>query len=250
MMLFGIIGADDIQSIIEGENMVDRKMVEDLDFISQFQNLQQSVDTLMNDLIERKQSDSVLPNPTLYSYYKNLNNRVIWLNDEIYRESIVPLVKNIIFWNKKDEDNRVPVTERKPIKIMINSYGGEIDATFQMIDIIKLSKTPIYTYNMGVAMSGGFFILISGHKRFALAASQSLCHQGSGAFEGEAETIKSHTAQYNKTLSKLFDHVASCTKISKDLLNKKKKTEWFINGEEQVQLGVVDKIIDDFTDLL
>lgn len=236
--------------IVEGENMADKKIVEDLDFISQFQSLQQNVDALMNDLIERKQNDSVLPNPVLYSYYKNLNNRVIWLNDEIYRESIVPLVKNIIFWNKEDEDNKIPVSYRKPIKIMINSYGGEIDATFQMIDIIKLSKTPIYTYNMGVAMSGGFFILISGHKRFALPSSQALCHQGSGAFEGEAETIKSHTAQYNKTLAKLFEHVASRTKISKDLLNKKKKTEWFINGDEQLQLGVVDAMVTDFSELI
>lgn len=203
--------------------MADKKIIEDLDFVSQFQKLQQNVDALMSDLIERKQNDSVLPNPALYSYYKNLNNRVIWLNDEIYRESIVPLVKNIIFWNKEDEDNKISISDRKPIKIMINSYGGEVDATFQMIDIIKLSKTPIYTYNMGVAMSGGFFILISGHKRFALSSSQALCHQGSGAFEGEAETIKSHTAQYNKTLAKLFEHVASRTKISKDLLNKKKR---------------------------
>lgn len=236
--------------IVEGENMADKKIIEDLDFVSQFQKLQQNVDALMSDLIERKQNDSVLPNPALYSYYKNLNNRVIWLNDEIYRESIVPLVKNIIFWNKEDEDSKIPISDRKPIKIMINSYGGEVDATFQMIDIIKLSKTPIYTYNMGVAMSGGFFILISGHKRFALSSSQALCHQGSGAFEGEAETIKSHTAQYNKTLAKLFEHVASRTKISKDLLNKKKKTEWFINGDEQLQLGVVDAMVTDFSELI
>ena len=236
--------------IVEGENMADKKIIEDLDFVSQFQKLQQNVDALMSDLIERKQNDSVLPNPALYSYYKNLNNRVIWLNDEIYRESIVPSVKNIIFWNKEDEDNKIPISDRKPIKVMINSYGGEVDATFQMIDIIKLSKTPIYTYNMGVAMSGGFFILISGHKRFALSSSQALCHQGSGAFEGEAETIKSHTAQYNKTLAKLFEHVASRTKISKDLLNKKKKTEWFINGDEQLQLGVVDAMVTDFSELI
>ena len=62
--------------IVEGENMADKKIIEDLDFVSQFQNLQQNVDALMSDLIERKQNDSVLPNPVLYSYYKNLNNRV------------------------------------------------------------------------------------------------------------------------------------------------------------------------------
>ena len=55
---------------------------------------------------------------------------------------------------------------------------------------------------------------------------------------------------YNKTLNKLFEHVLDSTKISKELLNKKKKTEWFINGEEQVELGVADEIVTNINDLL
>lgn len=232
--------------------MVEKKIAEsDTDFSEIFQDLKNNVDTLMTDFIARQNEDSVFPNPGVYTYYKNYNNRVIWLSDEIYRESTVPIIKNILIWNREDDANGVKPEERKPIKLMINSYGGDIDAMFPLVDVIKASKTPVYTYNMGVAMSCGFYILIAGHKRYSLEHSQSLCHQGSGAFQGEAETIKSHTAQYNKTLNTIFDHVVSCTKISKELLNKKKKTEWFINGAEQVELGVVDKIItDDITDLL
>lgn len=189
-----------------------------------------------------------LPDPFKLSYYNDLNNRVIYLDDEIDRDTVTPIIRMIVAWNRNDKD--LSYDNRHPIKIVINSYGGDIDATLSLIDIIKISKTPVYTYNIGVAMSGGFYVLIAGHKKYALKNSQSLAHQGSGGFEGTAEEIKSHTAQYNKLLARLFDHILECTKISKDLLNKKKRTEWFINGEEQVELGVVDKIITDIDELL
>ncbi len=189
-----------------------------------------------------------LPDPFKLSYYNDLNNRVIYLDDEIDRGTVTPIIRMIVAWNRKDKE--LSRDQRRPIKILINSYGGDIDATLSLIDVIKISKTPVYTYNVGVAMSGGFYILIAGHKKYALRNSQSLAHQGSGGFEGTAEEIKSHTAQYNKLLARLFDHILECTKIPKDLLNKKKKTEWFINGEEQVELGVVDEIIADIDELL
>ena len=211
-------------------------------------NVENDVVVVPVDISKITEENGGLPDPFKLSYYNDLNNRVIYLDDEIERDTITPIIRMIVAWNRNDKD--LPISERRPIKIIINSYGGDIDATLSMVDIIKISKTPIYTYNVGVAMSGGFYILIAGHKKYALKNSQSLVHQGSGGFEGTAEEIKSHTAQYNKLLARLFDHVLGCTKIPKDLLNKKKKSEWFINGEDQVELGVVDGIITDIDELV
>lgn len=192
--------------------------------------------------------DSCLPDPYLYEYYDGIKNRTLYLEDDIGPEVILLMSKMILAWNREDKD--LPVEERKPIKVMIYSYGGEVDATLHFIDLCLASKTPIYTYNMGVAMSGGFYILLAGSKRFAFKNSQSLCHQGSGSFTGEAENIKSHTTQYNKILNKLYDYVLERTTIPKDVFNKKKKTEWFINGDEQIKLGIVDKLIDSIDELI
>ena len=195
-------------------------------------------------------SNNVLPDPYLFNYYDDLKNRILYLDSEIERDSLIPLTKMILSWNREDYVNKVPISERKPIKIFIFSYGGEIDATLHFIDICITSKTPIYTYNMGVAMSGGFYILLAGSKRFALKNSQSLCHQGSGGFQGSAEDIKTHTAQYNKLLKVLSDYTLERTKIPKELYAKKKRTEWFINGSEQVELGIIDKIIEDMDEVI
>lgn len=123
--------------------MVEKKVAEsDTDFSEIFQDLKNNVDTLMTDFIARQNEDSVFPNPGVYTYYKNYNNRIIWLSDEIYRESTVPIIKNILIWNREDEAHGVKQEERKPIKLMINSYGGDIDALKQSnlirLNIIKL----------------------------------------------------------------------------------------------------------------
>lgn len=187
--------------------------------------------------------NDMLPDPYLYTYYNDLRNRTLYLDEEIKRETLIPLTKMILAWN--NEDKETPIKQRKPIKILIYSYGGEVDATLHFIDVCLMSKTPIWTFNMGVAMSGGFYILLAGHKRFAVKNSQSLVHQGAGSFDGSAEEIKTHTTQYNKLLKTLADYTLERTKIPKSLFDKKKKSEWFINGVEQVELGVVDEMITD-----
>lgn len=67
--------------------------------------------------------------------------------------------------------------------------------------------------------------------------------------EGTAEQVRTHQAQYTKQLKLLSDFVIERTKISKELYGRKKKTEWFINGAEQVEYGIVDKLIDDISEL-
>lgn len=208
------------------------------------------VATLKYDLIDRAREDTHLPKPEMYMYYKGLKNRTIWLDDTLSELLSIPITQMILEWNKEDEENNIPVDSRKPIKIFIYTLGGGIDEIFQLADIIDLSKTPVYTYNMGMALSAGLDVLISGHKRFALKNSKALYHSGSAGIQGTAEQIQSQTAQYAKQLDILNERVLKRTKISKELLKKKKKSEWFIIGNEQVELGIVDELITDISELL
>ena len=213
------------------------KKIEDLDFLDGI------------PLAVALPEDSTLPDPGRLMYYDGLKNRTLYLENEIDREYLIDFSKMIIAFNREDDEKEIPVEKRKPIKILIFSYGGEIDATQHLLDMIAISKTPVYTINFGVAMSGGLYALLAGHKRFALKNSQALIHEGSGAMEGTAEQVRTHQAQYTKQLKLLSDFVIERTKISKELYGRKKKTEWFINGTEQVEYGIVDKLIDDISEL-
>ena len=65
---------------------------------------------------------------------------------------IADAIDNYIrFFNTQDEQNNIPAEERKPIKIYIDSIGGDIMGTLTIIDAIRQSETPVITINTGQA---------------------------------------------------------------------------------------------------
>ena len=82
-----------------------------------------------------------LPNPDLLTYYKDEKDRVLWIEGEI-GDGLFELSKMILRYNMEDKD--IPVEERKPIKIFINSPGGDLDSTLAFIGMINIS-IPIVT---------------------------------------------------------------------------------------------------------
>lgn len=190
--------------------------------------------------LEIPEMDMVLPDPSLVVFYKNLANREIWLDSEINADTI-EISKLILHFNKLDAG--IPVEDRKPIKIYLHSYGGDADACFNLIDTIEMSETPVYTYNMGVAMSAAFLILIAGHKRFCTKSSTALVHSGSGGVQGTFEQSEAQMKNYKHMVDAMREYVLKKTKIDQKKFNKNKSIEWYIYSDEQVSLGIVDKII-------
>lgn len=128
---------------------------------------------------------------------------------------------------------------------MIHSYGGDLDACFAMLDVMNISKTPIYTYNMNACMSAGALIYLNGHKRYAMPLSTVLIHQGQGGAGGQYEQVLAQTENYKKMISMIKENVLAHTKISKAVLTKNFNKEWYIYIEDQVKYGITDEIIKD-----
>jgi len=187
-----------------------------------------------------------LPDPDMLMFYKNLENRELWLDSSIDITTL-EISKIILHFNKMDRG--IPVEERKPIKLFIYSYGGEVSACFNLIDTIEMSKTPVYTYNMGVSMSAAFLILIAGHKRFATKNSTALIHSGSGGTQGTYEQTEAQMKDYKHSVSMMREYILQRTKIDSKLLNKNKSIEWYLYKEDQINYGVVDKIIESTDEL-
>lgn len=152
----------------------------------------------------------------------------------------------IRFWNQYDNENNIPVEERKPIKIYIDSNGGDLGATFTMMDAIRMSKTPVWTINIGAADSGGFFTFITGHKRFAYPHSSFLFHEGAAQVGGTSGQFENFSAFYKKQLNRLKDSLLEYTKVSEDLYEEKKREDWWLDADEALELGICDEIIKEF----
>ena len=201
----------------------------------------------MQVLIPNNLENLQLPSPELLTYYRNLEDRVIWIDYGV-DESILEVSKLIMYFNK--EDRNVPVEQRNPIKLLLYSYGGDGQACFSLLDVIALSKTPVYTINMGVAMSAGLLILLAGHKRFCLKNSTALAHSGSGGASGTFEQTEAQMKDYKRFIDTMRNYIIERTNIDVKTLNKYKSKEWYLYAEEQTKYRVVDKIIDDIDEIL
>lgn len=205
------------------------------------------MDEVLKIAIPKNMETLQLPSPELLNYYRDLEDRIVWIDYGV-DETILEVSKLIMHFNKLDKD--IPVEERKPIKLLLYSYGGDGQACFSLLDVIALSKTPVHTINMGVAMSAGLLILLAGHKRFCLKNSTALAHSGSGGTCGSYEQTEAQMKDYKRFVETMRNYIIERTNIDTKTFNKYKSKEWYLYSDDQVKYGVVDKIVEDITEIL
>ena len=168
-------------------------------------------------------------------------NRNIVLTD--IDASIADSVNSYIqFFNRIDQEKKIDVNKRTPIKIYIDSNGGNLEACFTIIDAITMSKTPVWTINIGKAYSAGFFIFITGHKRFAYPNSSFLFHEGSTGIYQDANKFKNYADFYKQQLEQLRAITLEHTQIEPEEYDKHVKDDWWFDVNEALKYGVTDKI--------
>lgn len=188
-----------------------------------------------------------LADPSMVNYYQCLDNRILWVDGEI-DITLLEITRLIMYWNIQDKG--IPVEARKPIKLFIFSPGGNLAETMHACSIMQMSKTPVWTVNMGMAMSGGFLLLINGHKRFTMPYARAMFHRGSGGAAGTYGQAEDAMKDYNAQMNDMQNLVLERTKISKQAFGKHKDRDWYFGAEEQVKNGVVDEIITDLEQII
>lgn len=180
-------------------------------------------------------------------YSDQLNFREILITGDITDTLIERAVIPIINFNRHDEacESKIKDYVREPIKLLINSSGGLVDACMALVSTIKASKTPIHTIVLGKAYSAGFLILIAGHERYAQRYARVMMHPGSGGYVGSIPSILKHAHSVYELQERVNDYVVENTLISKADMDEMTEHEedWYMYAEEALCAGVVDGII-------
>lgn len=176
-----------------------------------------------------------------YFYLRDLRQRKLFINTAIDQSSIIAIIRHIMQYNA--EDRNIPVEKRKPILLYLTSEGGQVDAGFELIDVIQNSKTPVYTINLGYWYSMGFLIGIAGHKRFASANSKMLMHDGSTFVYNSGAKAQDQMRFQAKTDERIKQYVMSRSKITSDDYDKQFRSEWYLFADEAKEKGFIDFII-------
>jgi ATP-dependent Clp protease protease subunit len=186
--------------------------------------------------------DATLPTP---------KSRDLFFNKQVDQSSIAELSQSIITINKNDEylNKLYPVYglsyKPAPIKIYIDSYGGSVYQCFGLLSIMDNSQTPIHTIVTGTAMSCGFMMAIHGHKRFAMRNSTLMFHQVGSAVWGKLKDMEEEISEVQRLQKRIMEMTVKRTKISLAKLeeNYKTKTDWYMDADEALANGVIDKIL-------
>lgn len=192
---------------------------------------------------------SDIPEPEEFNYWTARKNRTFYIDyeiDEAY--SLVELAKTIIQMNIDEKD--VPPENLEPIRIFIHSYGGDLEQANFFCDLVQTSRIPVITIAMGVAMSAGFLIFLSGHKRYAFKHTQMLVHAGSAAFAGTASEIEEAQKNYKKQIEEMKTYILERTDIDEKTFNKNKNKDWYLSIDELKKFNVIDGVITDISTIL
>lgn len=184
-----------------------------------------------------------LPDPDLRDYYRDEQDRIFWVDSSI-DENLLSLVKMIMRCNREDKD--VPDEDRKPIKVFIDSPGGDVQALYTTIKAIEMSKTPVWTINYCTAYSAAADLMASGHKRFALKGTNFMVHNGSCNYGGQVDQVESMKKYFDKLSKKVTDNFLARTKVDPKVFKKKAVSDWFFDEEEALEMGVIDEIVNSF----
>ena len=174
-------------------------------------------------------------------YLRDLKDRKLYFNEEITQYAVAEAVRHILFWNKEDY-GRSP-DERKPIRVFLVSNGGEVDSGFELIDVIRLSKTPVYTINLGYQYSMGFLIGLAGHKRYALPNAKFLLHDGTLLLYDSGSKARDRMRFQDAIEDRIRDFIIEKTAITAEVYDDHLAKEWYMFADEAKKNGCVDYII-------
>ena len=184
-----------------------------------------------------------LADPSMVNFYTDINNRIYWLTEEIGEETL-DLVQYITRWNREDKGK--PIEERTPIRIIIDCGGGSLSVSETLSNVIKMSKTPVYSIALGFVASGASVVHLSCHKKYALPNTVFVLHKGScNGVSGTYDEIVSFARDYEKQIEMLMEFYIENTKYTEEEIEENIQTDWYIRMDEAVDKGLVDSVVTD-----
>jgi ATP-dependent Clp protease protease subunit len=165
-----------------------------------------------------------------------LETRTILLSGQVNKELAERVVRQLLLLEAKNSD---------PIKIMIDSPGGDVDAGYAIFDMARFVKPEVWMVGMGLVASAGALILLAAPKerRVAFPNSHYLIHQPLSGLRGVATDIEIHARELEKTRDKLNKLIATETGQPLERVVKDTDRDYWMSAEDAIAYGLVSRIV-------
>ena len=167
---------------------------------------------------------------------KFLKTRQIILSGEINKELAEKVVRQLLVLEADSSD---------PIRLYIDSPGGDADAGFSIFDMIRFINAPVYTIGIGLVASAAAIVLLASPKerRFAFPNSRYLIHQPLSGIRGVATEIEIHAQELEKMRVKINELISQESGKPVEKVQKDTDRDFWMNAEEAKEYGLVNAVI-------
>jgi ATP-dependent Clp protease protease subunit len=173
---------------------------------------------------------------------KMLKTRTLLLSGEIKKDLAERTIRQLLLLEDMGDE---------PIRIFIDSPGGDADAGYAIFDMIRFVKPPVWTIGMGLVASAAAIIQLASPKerRVGLPNSHYLIHQPLSGIRGVATDIEIHARELEKLRGKINRLIAEETGNPAEQVEKDTDRDYWMNAEEAAGYGLISKVITRRADL-
>ena len=168
-----------------------------------------------------------------------LINGIVVFMGEVSLETMSPLIDWILAENLKDK-------KQKELTLGICSPGGDLNACFAFIDVMKGSRIPIRTIGLGMIASCGLLMFITGTKgkRILTPNTSILSHQFTWGSYGKEHELFATVRELELTTERMINHYKKCTGLKEEDIRKYllPPQDVWLGAKEAKKLGLCDKI--------
>lgn len=186
---------------------------------------------------ETPKSDLMMFSKKLEKYF--FETRSVYLWGPVDDKSAKDVVSKLLLL---DADN-----SGKEIKFFINSPGGVVTSGMVIYDTMQMIKSPVSTICMGLAASMGSILLSGGKKgnRYIYPSGEVMIHQPSlgGYIRGVSTDLEIQAKQTKRVKDMGAKILADNTGKSFEQIMRDFDRDYWMNAEEAVEYGIVDKVI-------
>lgn len=170
-------------------------------------------------------------------YSRLLNDRIIFLGEEINSVSANLVVAQLLHLESQDAE--------KDISLYINSPGGEVYSGLAILDTMNFIKPQVSTICVGMAASMAAVLLSAGakRKRFCLPHSKVMIHQPSGGAQGQQTEIEIVAEEIKKTRRELNQILSDASGQPIEKVQADTERDNYLTASEALDYGLIDRIV-------
>lgn len=165
-----------------------------------------------------------------------LEQRIIVLSEPITSRAADRVISSLLYLDAADQS---------PIRLFINSPGGEADSGMAIFDTIRFASSPVQIVATGLIASAGTIIYCSTprERRYAMPHTRIMMHQPATGVRGQAADIDIEAREIIAFRERVNVLIAEATGQPLERIQHDQQRNFWMDASAGVEYGLVGKII-------